>query len=81
MPKLTEAVIADLEVGRDRIVFDAGTAGFGIRITKAGQKIFIAQGRIAGKIRRISTARARRSRRQADRVGSFWLRLQLGIRR
>ena len=39
--------------GRDRIVFDT-EAGFGLRITPAGTKIFVAQARVDGRMRRVS---------------------------
>jgi integrase len=53
MPKLTEAVINALPVnGRDRIVFDAD--GFGVRVTPAGTKIFIAQARVRGRVCRVN---------------------------
>jgi integrase len=55
MQKLTEAIVAALPVdGRDRIVFDAGAVGFGVRVTPGGLKIFIAQGRMGGRVRRVS---------------------------
>jgi hypothetical protein len=44
--KLTEDLVETLPVdGRDRITFDAG--GFGVRVTRTGRKIFIAQARCA----------------------------------
>lgn len=46
-----EALIID---GRDRIVFDALAPGFGVRVTPAGRKIFIAQARMGGRPRRIA---------------------------
>ena len=56
--RLTEAVIETLPVdGRDRIVFDALQPGFGVRITPAGTKIFIAQARIGGRPCRIAIGR------------------------
>jgi integrase len=52
MQKLTEAAVAGMAIdGRDRIVFDAGTAGFGVRITPKGTKIFIVQARVGGQPR------------------------------
>ncbi len=55
MQKLTEACVAALPAdGRDRIVFDAGAAGFGVRVTPAGLKIFLAQARMAGRVRRVT---------------------------
>jgi len=53
MRKLTEDMVEALPVdGRDRITFDAG--GFGLRVTRAGRKIFIAQARMGGRVCRIS---------------------------
>ena len=54
-PRLTEALIAGLVVnGRDRIVFDSLQPGFGIRVTPAGTRIFVAQARVAGRPRRVA---------------------------
>ena len=56
--RLTEAGIEALRVtGRDRIVFDALQPGFGVRITPAGTKIYIAQARVDGQPRRIAVGR------------------------
>lgn len=53
--KLTDEVVSGLAAdGRDRIVFDTVEAGFGVRLTPAGAKIFIAQARIGGKPRRVT---------------------------
>jgi Arm DNA-binding domain/Phage integrase, N-terminal SAM-like domain len=53
MRKLTHELVQSLPAdGRDRIIFDAGTEGFGIRVTAAGRKIFIAQARMGGRILR-----------------------------
>ena len=53
MQKLTEELVEALPVdGRDRIVFDGG--GFGVRVTPAGRKIFIAQARVRGEVCRVS---------------------------
>jgi integrase len=52
--RLTQALVAELPVGRDRIVFDALEAGFGVRVTKAGAKIFVAHARVAGRLHRVS---------------------------
>ena len=47
MPKLTEELVEALPVnGRDRIIFEG--AGFGVRVTRTGRKIFIAQARVRG---------------------------------
>lgn len=40
--------------GRDVIVFDALQPGFGVRVTPAGRRIFVAQTRVAGKPRRVT---------------------------
>lgn len=54
-PRLTETSIEALRVdGRDRIVFDSLQPGFGVRITPAGARIFIAQARVGGRPRRVS---------------------------
>ena len=56
--RLTESAIEALRAdGRDRIVFDALQPGFGVRITPAGTKIFIAQARVGGRPRRIAIGR------------------------
>jgi integrase len=52
--QLNADAVRDLAIdGRDRIVFDT-EPGFGIRVTPAGSKIFIAQARVAGRMRRVS---------------------------
>ena len=54
MPKLTERFVGSLMPdGHDRIVFDT-SPGFGVRVTPAGTRIFIAQARVAGRKRRIA---------------------------
>jgi integrase len=74
MPKLTDAfVAAQTSDGRDRLLFDDRQRGFGLRITPAGTKIFIAQIRTNGAKRKavlgrypdISVARARELALQA----------------
>jgi integrase len=40
--------------GRDRIIFDSLQPGFGVRITPAGKRLFVAQARAGGRPRRIS---------------------------
>ncbi len=53
--KFTDASIEALPIdGSDRLTFDPGTEGFGIRVTPRGAKIFIAQARHGGRPRRIS---------------------------
>lgn len=53
MRRLTEELVEALPVdGRDRITFDGG--GFGLRVTRTGRKIFIAQARMRGRVCRIS---------------------------
>lgn len=56
--KLTEESVAALaSEGRDRLFFDTLVSGFGIRLTPAGAKIFIAQARVQGKSRRLPVGR------------------------
>jgi hypothetical protein len=56
--RLTQELVAGLVAdGRDRLIFDALLPGFGVRVTPAGTKIFIAQARIRGRLRRIAVGR------------------------
>jgi len=58
MPKLTDAfVAAQAGDGRDRLLFDDRQRGFGLRITPAGTKIFIAQIRSNGDKRKVALGR------------------------
>jgi integrase len=58
LPKFTETLVDALPVdGRDRIVFDTLAPGFGVRVTPAGRKIFIAQARVGGRPRRVPIGR------------------------
>jgi integrase len=53
MPRLTDAFLEFLTTdGRDRLIFDERQPGFAVRITPTGTKIFVAQGRVAGRRRR-----------------------------
>ena len=53
--RLTETSVAALVVnGKDYLTFDRLLPGFGIRITPIGKRIFIAQGSVAGKKRRLT---------------------------
>jgi integrase len=54
MQKLTEATVAALEAGRDRVIFDSLLSGFAIRVTPAGGRIFIVQTWAAGVKRRLT---------------------------
>lgn len=55
MKKLTEDFVESLVPdGRDRIFFDPSMPGFGVRVTAAGQKLFIARARVAGRRRYMS---------------------------
>ena len=74
MPKLTESYIESLPVdGADRTHFDTLAPGFGVRITPAGKKIFIARARAGGRRCRVTigtfpektVAEARREARAA----------------
>ncbi|MDM8344156.1 site-specific integrase [Pseudochrobactrum sp. sp1633] len=56
--RLTAEFVKDLPIdGKDRIIFDDLVKGFGIRTTKSGSKIFIAQRRVAGKGLRVTIGR------------------------
>jgi integrase len=72
--RLTQELVAELQIdGRDRLIFDAGLPGFGVRVTPVGTKIFIAQARVDGRLRRVpvgrfpdqSVAKAREAARSA----------------
>ena len=53
--RLTQAFVdAQAGDGSDRIVFDSQLPGLGLRITPTGTKIFVAQGRVGGRKRRIT---------------------------
>lgn len=53
--KLTDAVVDALRIdGKDRLLFDPSTPGFGVRVTPAGKRIFVVQARVAGRPRRFS---------------------------
>ena len=57
--RLTQPFVdAQTADGRDRIVFDSQVSGLGLRITPTGDKIFVAQARIAGRKRRITVGYA-----------------------
>jgi integrase len=56
--RLTQEFVAYLPAdGRDRIVFDALEAGFGVRVTAAAAKIFVAHVRVDGRLHRASLGR------------------------
>ena len=58
LSRFTDTFVDALPVdGRDRIVFEGRTEGFGVRVTPAGTKIFIAQARVSGRPRRIPIGR------------------------
>jgi integrase len=55
MQKLTQALVdAQTADGRDRFIFDSQLSGFALRITPTGKRIFVAQGRVSGRKRRIT---------------------------
>src|ERR1700733_11408742 len=59
--RLTQAFVhGQAANGRDRIVFDSQVPGLGLRITPTGTRIFIAQGRVSGRKRRITVGFADR---------------------
>ncbi len=56
--RLTQELVSQLPTdGRDRLIFDALESGFGIRVTKAGAKIFIAHARVGGRLHRVALGR------------------------
>src|ERR1043166_1089987 len=56
--RLTQEFVDELPIdGRDRLIFDSLVAGFGVRVTPAGTKIFIAQARVKGRLCRVSLGR------------------------
>src|SRR5215470_15505645 len=72
--RITQEMVAGLPIdGRDRLIFDTREPGFAVRVTPAGTKIFIAQARVDGELRRlaigrfpdVSAATARDSAREA----------------
>jgi integrase len=53
--RLTQELVTSLPAdGRDRLVFDSLQSGFGIRVTPAGAKIFVAHVRVGGRLQRTS---------------------------
>jgi integrase len=55
MRKLTDAIVTGLPVtGKDYVVFDAREAGFGIRVTPAGTKLWVAKASHAGRKTRVT---------------------------
>jgi integrase len=55
MQKLTQALVdAQTADGRDRFIFDSQLSGFALRTTPTGKRIFVAQGRVSGRKRRIT---------------------------
>jgi integrase len=55
MKKLSEGIVAALPAdGRDRIIMDGALSGFGVRVTAAGLKLFIARVRAGGKRRYVA---------------------------
>jgi hypothetical protein len=56
--RLTQELVTGLPIdGRDRLISDALLPGFGIRVTPAGRKIFVAQARVGGQLRRVPIGR------------------------
>jgi integrase len=57
--RLTQAFVdTQAADGRDRIVFDSQVAGLGLRVTPTGTRIFVAQGRVGGRKRRVTVGYA-----------------------
>ena len=56
--RLTETLVERLPVdGRDRLYMDTLLAGFGVRVTAVGTKLFIANARVNGKPKRVTVGR------------------------
>jgi integrase len=56
--RITQEMVASLPIdGRDRLIFDTREPGFAVRVTPAGTKIFIAQARVEGELRRLALGR------------------------
>jgi hypothetical protein len=56
--RLTKTSTARLQAdGRDRVVWDDTLPGFGVRVTKAGSKLFLVQYKAQGRNRRVSLGR------------------------
>ena len=56
--RLTQELVSLLPAdGPDRLVFDALESGFGIRVTRAGAKIFVAHVRVGGQLHRAALGR------------------------
>jgi integrase len=56
--RLTQEFVLYLSAdGRDRIVFDTLESGFGVRVTPAGAKIFVAHVRVGGRLHRAAFGR------------------------
>jgi integrase len=74
MEKFTREFIESLQPdGRDRIIFDATKPGFGIRITAAGKRLYIARARVGGKQRYanigdVDELKLKEARQEADRA-------------
>jgi integrase len=59
--RLTQSFVdAQIANGRDHIIFDSQLSGLGLRITPTGTRIFVAQGRVAGRKRRVTVGFADR---------------------
>ena len=56
--RLTEASVEALTVdGRDRLILDSLLAGFGVRVTPSGTKLFVVRARVGGKPQRVTIGR------------------------
>ena len=56
---LSNRAVDALEVGRDRVIWDTGLSGFGVRVYSSGRKVYIAQGRGPQGTRRVTLGRHR----------------------
>lgn len=56
--RLNQRTVAALEAGeKDLFVWDGETKGFGLKVTPAGAKVFVVQGRVSGRPRRYTIGR------------------------
>ena len=70
---LSNRAVDALEAGRDRVVWDTGLSGFGVRVYSSGRKVYVAQGRGPEGTRRVTVGRhgsvsADEARRRAEAV-------------
>jgi hypothetical protein len=58
MPKLTKRTVdAAAPAEKDHFIWDSETGGFGLKVTRGGAKIYVAQGRVNGRAKRYTIGR------------------------